>query len=324
MNPVEPPANGNPPAPPAASFQATPQVIQDRNAAFNKFKSFKGRQGFKKVTTAAVGALAAVGITTATATSASFPQFIEDGQCSMDGGNGPGGAGLADDKIAANDLKNRYIAPEEDEIDRTVTEKMFTTEGPPDPKTGKSANLDQSKGADVEGYVFKIKSGGAETCNCKSPDQKWYDTHIYLSPDGKATKLSDCFIVEITPRFRLAGLSGNVSKSTEDLIAAFPPGTHVEVTGWQFYDREHEPNALAIHPDNPKAWRSTCWEIHPVTDISIVAAGATNGKPQPSKPVVGPRVAPAPNGAIVAPNKVTTPKGGLPKTPKRTVSKPKA
>ncbi|HEY3783194.1 MAG TPA: hypothetical protein VGL56_19110 [Fimbriimonadaceae bacterium] len=296
-------------------------IVDQRNSAFKSFQAFKKKQGIKKVSTAAAGAVIAAGLTglTATTSSTNFPLLIENGTCSMNGGSKPGGADLTPDVAAANDLKNRYIAPDEaDDIDYTATASVFTTEPPP----GQATHLNQAKGADVQAYVVKVKPGGAETCNCQTPDQQWWDTHIYLSPEKGTTDLMKCFIVEVTPRFRLAGNSGLVGQTTQDLKTALKPGTEVEVTGWQFYDAEHKGSAATLNNSKAGDWRATCWEIHPVTDIEIVGGAQSSAAPATNAPTPAASVANPP--AVSAASNNTTPtKPARGSAPKNTAVKTK-
>jgi hypothetical protein len=47
----------------------------------------------------------------------------------------------------------------------------------------------------------------------------------------------------------------------------------VRITGWLFFDEAHLHEATNTDPnDNAgnKNWRSTCWEIHPITSIQVI------------------------------------------------------
>lgn len=243
----------------------------ERDAAFKKFKGFKSAQAGKKTIGAVVGASVAIAGTAVTAAGpGAFPQYIENGVCSADGGFA-NGKPITPPIAALNELKNRISAPDEDDINTAITADTFVNGPITDINSGAGAGFDPNKGADVTGYIAEIKSGGAETCNCQTTDQQWWDTHIYVSPVPGVTDKSKCFIVEVTPRFRLNGGSSLVNESTQQLESSLPVGTKIEITGWQFYDTEHLQNA-ANNPHHAKSvWRATCWEIHPVTDIKIIA-----------------------------------------------------
>lgn len=96
-------------------------------------------------------------------------------------------------------------------------------------------------GVSLDGWVIKTKRSGLESCNCHDP--KLRDVHIYLGPRAGAA-LSECVIVEITPRWQAK-------------VKTPATGAHVRVQGWAFYDFQHEKGA--------EKWRATAWEIHPVT-----------------------------------------------------------
>ena len=75
-------------------------------------------------------------------------------------------------------------------------------------------------------------------------------------------------IVEVTPRVRYLRQQQGVDWSTETLAREYT-GKHVRITGWLFYDAEHE-NAAENIESRPNNWRGTCWEIHPVTAIDLL------------------------------------------------------
>ena len=117
-----------------------------------------------------------------------------------------------------------------------------------------SNQLKWDSAVSLTGYVLKVEDGGKESCNCGSAIYK--DTHIYI-----VKQLGDlpvqAIIVEATPRFRLLiGTTADLKKLT---------GKHVVIRGYLFMDSEHKANSRA---DNGKGllWRSTCEEIHPLTE----------------------------------------------------------
>lgn len=111
----------------------------------------------------------------------------------------------------------------------------------------------------VNGYIMRIEDGGSESCNCHSSTHK--DTHIYLVRDSSVTANSQAVIVEISPAFRdLIGTTKDVRKKYLHRSVA--------VSGYLFQDQEHKSNSRV---DNGRGnlWRSTVWEIHPVTNIAL-------------------------------------------------------
>src|SRR5205823_13818512 len=117
-----------------------------------------------------------------------------------------------------------------------------------------------------------VKPGGVETCNCRSKDPAFRDTHIELTPDVNLTDPQFRVIIEVTPRIREIMSKNNLDWSTGALKSTIK-GKKVEVSGWLFYDSEHEDASFANDPEDHIGrlnWRGTCWEIHPVTNIKIL------------------------------------------------------
>ncbi len=44
----------------------------------------------------------------------------------------------------------------------------------------------------------------------------------------------------------------------------------VRVTGWMFFDSDHNTEAENTNPGGPKNWRATSWEVHPVTGFEVI------------------------------------------------------
>jgi hypothetical protein len=157
-----------------------------------------------------------------------------------------------------NPLKNRYTFPTTEDIVPKVDLALMlkSTKG----------QLDDSKAAEIEGFITEVRAGGIESCNCGATDPINMDTHIYVNetPDGDK---KHAVIVEITPRMRKL-MEGKADWSTKSLVKLLKPGTKVRLTGWLFYDSEHE-NAAQNIKDRPHNWRGTCWELHPVTGIEM-------------------------------------------------------
>lgn len=113
----------------------------------------------------------------------------------------------------------------------------------------------------LTGYVILVKDGGAETCNCHSKNKVDLDVHIEIAinPDGDA---KHAMIVEINRYTKLKNKSYTVSE-LKKLI-----GKKVNVEGWLFFDEEHKQNAVNTSPNGTTLWRATCWEVHPVINIT--------------------------------------------------------
>ena len=111
----------------------------------------------------------------------------------------------------------------------------------------------------IEGYVAQIKSGGAESCNCNSTDEKSHDVHLYIGKTGNDEK-KDCFIAEATPAF----------KAKHSIHYDELKGKKVRITGYMLYDTEHKGSAVNSCRKCANVWRKTVWEIHPVVKLEIL------------------------------------------------------
>ncbi len=197
--------------------------------------------------------------------------LMSNGQaCPLDG------TAKKEDLKVLNRDKSRSEAPTADDIDPDVTLAAMLAPGEDETR------FDQKRAASVVGFVVNVKVGGVETCNCKATTPIDRDTHIELAlaPDAPENQR---VIVEVTPRIRLQVKNKfrDDEPKTWTTLALQSHGTSgikgkwVEVTGWMLFDAEHTDAAENSSPGNPKNWRATCWEIHPVTDIRIL-----DGPPQ--------------------------------------------
>jgi hypothetical protein len=196
-------------------------------------------------------------------------------------------------EYTANQLKNRWHLPSADDNFNADATISVLASALSDPKAGpnkdpisKKANNDAGKfvtisegqTAEIDGYIAYVKPGGVESCNCKSQDPQYMDTHIYVSATPQHANQTDkkfCLIVEVTPRVRIEQVQMGHDWATSTLISTLKPGTHVRISGYLFDDQEHRPNSVADSPSNANLWRASCWELHPVTDIQIVDAAAS-------------------------------------------------
>lgn len=126
-----------------------------------------------------------------------------------------------------------------------------------------------TSGAEITGYVFEVKPGGGETCNCGKTDPAHTDAHIelVLSPtDSAATRR---VVVEVTPRMRAIMAAGGTDWSTTTLRKQFRH-KWVRVRGWMMFDAQHANAAENTNPGGANNWRATAWVVHPVTSIQVV------------------------------------------------------
>jgi hypothetical protein len=204
--------------------------------------------------------LATVLTIVAFATSAADQQTI-----TLSNGKKCGPTGTAT-SAAGKDLdrhKNRFTAPDDDQIDREVTLPAMLAPG------RDTDRFDQEKGAVVAGYVINVKPGGVETCNCKATAPVDRDTHIELALSAGASKIQRV-IVEVTPRLR-AQMKEQGNDWTTPALESQLKGKWIEVTGWLLFDSAHVQEAENTNPGGKVNWRATCWEIHPITAIKVLA-----------------------------------------------------
>ena len=161
-----------------------------------------------------------------------------------------------------NVYKNRYKAPDTADIITTISLQDMA-------KSGSAGDFSQDKAVVLTGYVFNVKMGGVESCNCKTKDPSYRDTHIELVPDAEHTGPEYRVIVEVTPRIRAMMAARGTDWSTETLKQMLK-GHKARITGWLFYDSEHEKETFATNPGGEKDWRASCWEVHPITNIEIL------------------------------------------------------
>ncbi len=179
-------------------------------------------------------------------------------------GCSPTGSAKRPQERYLNPFKNRDQLPARPDISKKITLARILVPGEDRSK------YDNHMAARLTGYVASAKAGGIETCNCKAKDLAHRDTHIdiVLSPKDYGNKKRHV-IVEVTPRIRKLMAARGKDWSTTTLRQTLP-GHLVRFTGWMFYDTEHRPQSFNTAPGNPKDWRATAWEIHPVTNIEVL------------------------------------------------------
>lgn len=161
-----------------------------------------------------------------------------------------------------NEYKNRYKLPAQTDFAVGISLSDLI-------KAVSANYLPQDSAVILTGYVFNVKMGGVESCNCKTKDPVYRDTHIELVPDAEHTGPEYRVIVEVTPRLRAMMAAKGIDWSTETLKQTLK-GHKARITGWLFFDSEHEKESFANDPDGEKDWRATCWEIHPITNIELL------------------------------------------------------
>jgi hypothetical protein len=161
-----------------------------------------------------------------------------------------------------NEKKNRYSFPKKSDYITDISISDLIS-------SGNEFQYSSNKAVILTGYVYNVKNGGVETCNCKTKESAYRDTHIELTPDNKHTSPEYRLIVEVTPRIRAIMAVKGIDWSTETLKSTIM-GHTVKVSGWLFYDEEHKGQAFASANAGNHCWRASCWEVHPVTYIKVL------------------------------------------------------
>jgi hypothetical protein len=164
---------------------------------------------------------------------------------------------------ALNRLKNRYTAPAPADMDSLATLAALVRPG------DDRGRWKVHRGAAIVGYVHDVKPGGIETVNCKARDPQFRDTHIELVLDPMNADGAQRVIVEVTPRWRALMAARGVDWTTAALRRDYL-GRWVRVTGWLLFDVEHANASENTAPGRPRNWRTTAWEVHPITAIEVV------------------------------------------------------
>jgi len=161
-----------------------------------------------------------------------------------------------------NRLKNRSVSPVPNAYVGTSLEDLLY---PGNDET----RWKDSQAIEVVAYVYDVKAGDSETCNCGAINADEKDTHIELTRGPDHAEPDERFIVEVTPTWRRFMRQRGVDWSTATLKSAIEH-KWVRAGGWMFLDREHLHNASTTNPNGTKIWRGTAWEIHPVTALNAV------------------------------------------------------
>jgi hypothetical protein len=164
---------------------------------------------------------------------------------------------------ASNPFKNRLVAPAPAQV-HAVSMQALLADG------DDTNRWDPNQAAEIVGYVYDVKPGGKETCNCHAEDPSNRDTHIELTPGPNQTAESDRVIVEVTPQWRRLMAAAGKDWTTSGLKASIL-NKYIRVKGWMFFDAEHEHQSFNTEPDGDNNWRATAWEVHPITSMEVAA-----------------------------------------------------
>jgi hypothetical protein len=161
-----------------------------------------------------------------------------------------------------NRLKNRWHIPRNEDFDTAFTWQniMGDEENP--------RRFDTKKAGILRGYIAYISRTNAESCNCNYREEAFHDLHIALvENEADLRDRTKHIIIEITPRLREIMKAQNIDWHFDTLKKW--RRKKVTVEGWLFYDWDHGDDAFLRMRDSVNNWRATCWEIHPVTKMTV-------------------------------------------------------
>lgn len=175
-------------------------------------------------------------------------------------------------ELRLNRLKNRVRPVPADRINRAVTLRAMLAPG------DDRHRWRNDQGAVISGYVAGVWPGSPESANCFGLAARYRDTHLALALTPHAPRTAQV-ITEVTPRWRQRMRQHGMDWSQQALARLL--GKRVRIRGWLMFDSEHAQDSRNTAPDNPRDWRATAWEVHPVTSLIRIAA-PTSGFHAPS------------------------------------------
>ena len=117
----------------------------------------------------------------------------------------------------------------------------------------------------VVGYIHKIKFQGEESTNCGFTGDANTDWHVPFVGEHEQEE-ADAVVIEPTPRFKERHPNWRRPRLRHLEADRRDAGDSVRVTGFLFYDPSHEDHIR-------RGFRSTMWELHPITRIEVLRAG---------------------------------------------------
>jgi hypothetical protein len=121
----------------------------------------------------------------------------------------------------------------------------------------------QGVAVSIVGYLFAVKvedRGSGETTNCHFTNAEEVDWHMPIVEQAGASE-GTAIVVETTPRVREFHPKWTPSALAPWIKSSAP----VRISGWTMLDPEHRAHL--------GRYRSTLWEIHPITKIEVFQDG---------------------------------------------------
>jgi hypothetical protein len=157
-------------------------------------------------------------------------------------------------------LKNRTIPPRESDFDTGITLDQLLQPG--DDRNRWSTD----RAGRIQGEVIDVAYARPEATNCYRLSGR--DIHILVATRKQAPK-HEQVVVEVTPGLREWAATQGMDWSEQTLQAQLV-GHWVEFEGWLYFDAGHTEESENTKPQNPRNWRATAWELHPVTRITVL------------------------------------------------------
>ena len=157
-------------------------------------------------------------------------------------------------------LKNRTAFPKSSDFDSTITLNSLLQPG--DDRDRWQTN----HVARIQGEVIDVAYARPEATNCFSPCRR--DIHILIATQKPARK-NEQVVLEVTPNLRDWAAKQGIDW-TEGSLRTQLIGHWCEFAGWLYFDVGHIEESENTSPHNPNKWRATAWELHPVTEITVI------------------------------------------------------
>jgi len=157
-------------------------------------------------------------------------------------------------------LKNRTALPESSDFDSRITLNSLLQSG--DDKDRWQTN----HAARIQGEVIDVAYARPEATNCFSPCRR--DIHILIATQKQARK-NEQVVLEVTPNLRDWAAKQGIDW-TEGSLRTQLIGHWCEFAGWLYFDVDHAKDSENTAALNPNNWRATAWELHPVTEITVI------------------------------------------------------
>jgi hypothetical protein len=157
-------------------------------------------------------------------------------------------------------LKNRTVFPQESDFDSRITLDALLQPG------DDSYRWSTQRAARIQGEVIDVAYARPEATYCYNPCRR--DIHILIANRKGAAK-NEHVVLEVTPNFRDWATQQGMDWSEQNLQKQLV-GHWCEFEGWLYFDVGHAEDSENTAAHNPANWRATAWELHPVTEITVI------------------------------------------------------